>query len=358
MINVIGNVFDSSGYSIHCRELTNALSKQTEVSLTTGLVPNWERMVTDKELEMIKKQDDGQINLIITNPIFWKLHTNAKRNWAFLVWEGDKIPKSFINECVNPDIEFIFVPSNHTKEAIENTSKDGDNPGESWKLIRDKIKVMPHGVDLNKFYPKEREEKETTTFLANKGFRNLEDRGGIQYLLKAYLEEFTNEDKVELLIKINPAYGIPDLNKILKDLGYKEGGPSIRFDVGLYDYDKLINFYKGDCFVSPTRAESFNLPCIEAMACGLPVITTNFGGQTDFCDNNTGKLISGELTEIKHEIQYEGIKWITPNIQELRDALRDCHKNKKEWKLKGQNALERSREYTWDKTAQKIIDLI
>jgi len=74
MINVIGNVFDSSGYSIHCRELTNALSKQTEVSLTTGLVPNWERMVTDKELEMIKKQDDGQINLIITNPIFWTMN--------------------------------------------------------------------------------------------------------------------------------------------------------------------------------------------------------------------------------------------------------------------------------------------
>lgn len=120
-MNIIGNIFDSSGYSIHTRELANALSKKTDVSLQVGLIPNWEREVNDKELEMIKKKPDNEINLIITNPMFWRLHTEAKRNWVYLVWEGDKIPDCYLDECLNPEIEYIFCPSEHTMKALLNT---------------------------------------------------------------------------------------------------------------------------------------------------------------------------------------------------------------------------------------------
>ena len=41
-----------------------------------------------------------------------------------------------------------------------------------------------------------------------------------------------------------------------------------------------------DCYISPYRAEGFNLPVLEAMACGCHVITT-FGGSTeDFVKNH------------------------------------------------------------------------
>jgi len=158
MINIIGNFLGSSGYEIHTRELANALADETEVSLQTGLVQGWERMVNDKELEMIKRKP-GEINLIITNPLNWKLHTNAKRNWVFLVWEGDKIPDCYLEECLNPEIEFIFVPSKHTYEALEKSYWEGGEKDLNHKPDKefwDKVKVMPHGVDLDKFYPIEK----------------------------------------------------------------------------------------------------------------------------------------------------------------------------------------------------------
>ena len=362
MINIIGSILGITGYDIHTRNLARALGKLTDIRLTMQAGPGWETQVDDKELEMIKKQlVEDEINLIITNPMFWRLNTQAKRNWAYLVWEGDKIPKCYLEECFNPEIEYIFCPSQHTREAIINSLAKWtqDNPKELAPTdILEKVKVMPHGVDLDLFYPKDKPNK--CVFVANKGFRNLEDRGGIQYLIRAYFEEFTDKDNVELLLKINPAYGIPNLQEIINKLSpRKEGLPLLNIDIQSYPYNKLVNLYnRGTIFVSPTRAEAYNLPCIEAMACGLPVITTNYGGQSEYCSNETGWIINGELTEVKHEVMYEGISWLTPDIKELKKALRDAYIYPAGVVKMGLEALRIARQNTWDNTAKKICDLI
>jgi glycosyltransferase involved in cell wall biosynthesis len=46
-----------------------------------------------------------------------------------------------------------------------------------------------------------------------------------------------------------------------------------------------------DCFVLPTHGEGWGLPTMEAMAMGLPVITTNWGGSTEFVTRDTGYLL-------------------------------------------------------------------
>jgi len=123
-------------------------------------------------------------------------------------------------------------------------------------------------------------------------------------------------------------------------------------------YNELINLYnKGNVFVSPTRAEAFNIPCIEAMACGLPVITTNFGGQTDFVNEKNGWIIGGKLTEVRHELMYEGIKWLTPDLEELKKAMRDAT-NPNLRQKKASEALKTARKHTWEQTANKIANLI
>jgi len=377
MINIIGNILGTSGYDVHTRQLANALNKLIKVRIDCAVPANLANQLNDQEVEMLKREvEDDQINLLITNPMHWRMNV-GQRNWAYLIWEGDKIPKSWISECLNPDIEYIFVPSKHTKEAIVQTWE------EPHPDIYDKIKIIPHGVDLNIFKPLENStvlkfdspqsqkssdssvlnESETAvdtfTFLCNKGFRNLEDRGGIQYAIKAYLEEFSKEN-VNLIVKLNPAYGIPDLNRLTEQIKpNKENLPQIKFDIATYKYEELVKLYtSADVFVSPTRAESFNIPCIEAMACGLPVITTNFGGQTDFCDQTTGWVIGGELKPVEHEIMYEETKWLTPDISELKQAMREAYDAKTSRKEKGKKALERAKEFTWENSAKKIVNLI
>lgn len=157
MINVISPIFGISGYDIHGRELANALSKLTETRITTPFMPNWEKVVTDKELEMLKKiPDKDEWDLIISTPTFWKMYL-GKKNMAYCIFEGDRVPEGWIKEMLNPEISYILVASHHTKEAIENTLTDSCN----MELIRQKIKVIPHGVDLNKFYSKSKIPLET-----------------------------------------------------------------------------------------------------------------------------------------------------------------------------------------------------
>ncbi len=357
MLNIIGQILGSSGYDVHTRNLARAIAKQTDARYTIAAGPGWESQVDDKELEMIKaKPVEGEINLIVTNPMYWRLNTQERRNWVFLVWEGSNIPKCFVEECMNEEIEYIFVPSEHTKKALCKTFDDIKEDGVF--IMTDRIKVMPHGVDTSLFYPKPKPEK--CIFFANKGFRNLQDRGGVQYLLKAYFEEFTDKDNVELLLKINPAYGIEKLQKMIDQIApRKEGLPLLIINKDQLPYNKMIDLYnKCNVFVSPTRADGYNLPCIEAMACGLPVITTNFGGQTDYCSNKNGWIIGGKLEEVKHEVMYEGCQWLTPDIMELRKALREAYENKEIVKKKAKQALETARKNSWDSTARKIVDLI
>lgn len=377
-INCIGNIFDSSGYSVHTRQLANALNKLVEVKLTTMLPNMWQRDCNDQELEMIKREDKGEINLIITNPIYWRVNCYAKRNFVYLVWEGDRVPKSFIQECLNPEIEKIIVPSEHTKQAlfktlfevmpelkIESETKGSIiqrlNGETLWQngdyIIWDKIIVVPHGVDHNIFsVPEKQVQKDKFTLLMNKGFRNLEDRGGAQYGLKAFLEEFTDKDNVRMVFKINPAYGIPDVTKLIGQLTDKKTDlPDLAIDTSLYDYKDMPKFYQqGDVFVCPTRCESFGLPVLEAMSCGLPVIYTDYGGQSEFA---IGWKIGYDLVEVKNDLLYEGIKWATPKIDELRQCMRDVFNDPINKKIAAEGAIQASKLYDWNFTAQKIKEI-
>lgn len=389
MITVIGNILDSSGYARHTRELANALNKITEVSLQSSLTQGWERQVNDAELEMIKRETDNQVNLIITNPLYWKINLTAKYNMVYLVWEGNKIPKWMADECFNSNIDKIIVPSKHTYDALVNGLQQIDysfkvDGTDVRQTILDKTVIIPHGVDINKFYPisqcrnlgsnpSQREEtvhsqsrgrlvvKDAAPifkFLMCKGFTNMEDRGGVQYGIQAYLSEFSKKDNVELIIKINSVYGIPDFDKLFPELKKKDN-PKITLITETLD-DKQLNQLYNDCdvFVSPTRAEAFNLPVLESLATGTPTIVTNYGGQTDFVDVECGWLIPYKLEEIKHDMMYEGIKWATIDIKKLSCAMRFTYKNQEIVKAMSGRAVSMAKCLTWDNTAKIIVNLL
>lgn len=153
--NIIGTILGTTGYDSHTRSLANALYKITDTRLSVNLAPGWERMVNDAELDMVgKPTQDDEINILVTTPNNWKAFILPGRNWGYCVWEGDKVPKYWIEEFLNPKIEYILVPSEHTKNAILNTMEQVDsNEDKLLKAqIASKIKIIPHGVDSSLFY--------------------------------------------------------------------------------------------------------------------------------------------------------------------------------------------------------------
>lgn len=65
----------------------------------------------------------------------------------------------------------------------------------------------------------------------------------------------------------------------------------VEFKGEMYDIPGQLN--KSDAFVLPSQSEGFGLVVAEAMACGLPVVSTNSGGPTEIVvDGETGILVS------------------------------------------------------------------
>ena len=197
------------------------------------------------------------------------------------------------------------------------------------KLIENRLKIIPHGVNRGIFHSQQLEKNEDLLlgthlgtrnkagvdhrqenmpvdvdnqytadtpfiFVSNKGWRGTNwDRGGVQYLLQAFSQEFSKEERVALHIKLNPAYINPEhINQALQNLNLPEDRAPIHINCELMPFEKLPDLYRqADCYVCATRAESFDLGTAEAMSCGLPVLTSGYGGQIEHMIENKNAFL-------------------------------------------------------------------
>jgi glycosyltransferase involved in cell wall biosynthesis len=84
---------------------------------------------------------------------------------------------------------------------------------------------------------------------------------------------------------------------------------------GLSDREMAVLYNAMDVLVSPSAGEGFGLGLIEAQACGVPVIATDFSAQTE--NVVYGRLVSGQRRWIPH---LRG-EWMTPSISQIAEAL-------------------------------------
>ena len=175
------------------------------------------------------------------------------------------------------------------------------------KIEESKIYTIYNGVDLEKFYPKDKNELRITYKILSDKFiiltvSRLKKIKGIDvliYALSSVLKRFKN---IELFI-----IGDGDYRKNLEKLVYKLNLQDYVKFLGNIPNDNLSDYYNlSDIFVLPTRAkEGFPWVIIEAMACKKPVIVSNIGG------------VSGSV--IKDE--ENGLLFEPSNIKDLEEKI-------------------------------------
>ena len=77
--------------------------------------------------------------------------------------------------------------------------------------------------------------------------------------------------------------------------------------LGAVSMDERIGFFrKADIFVLPTRAEAMPMSIIEAMAAGLPVISTTVGGIPEMIENGVDGLLyaPGDVVALAEKISF------------------------------------------------------
>ncbi|WP_315071708.1 glycosyltransferase family 4 protein [uncultured Clostridium sp.] len=159
---------------------------------------------------------------------------------------------------------------------------------ETQKYTRKPIEVTPFGVDINKFIPDKTDKEE----LIIGTIKTLEEKYGIQYLVKAFKEVKERNKDLNLKLRIG-GKGSQEgyLKELTKELNINEDVSFLGF---VKPNDVIKEFQNFDLAVFPSTldSESFGVAAVEAEACGTPVVVTDVGGLMESTKPNVTSLVA------------------------------------------------------------------
>jgi len=234
------------------------------------------------------------------------------------------------------------------------------------------IRVLPHGVDSSAFHPLSEADRQQSR--ANLGFGpeavvflNVGAptwNKGVDVLVEAFARLLPDFPTARLILKDgSQLYGL-SVASTLRNLSLKN--PALMTDALLaaiavvssnMSQAELCQLYNVcDCYVSPYRAEGFNLPVLEALACGKPVIVTSGGSTDDFCHGAAVTRVASIFNRGPLG-QHESACWLDPQLGALIDCMREAAERGPQDASFKDAALEQAKKYPWDKAATVIADL-
>ncbi len=113
---------------------------------------------------------------------------------------------------------------------------------------------------------------------------------------------------------------------------------------GWVKQEQTLEFYqKSDIFCFPSIREFGGAVVLEAMACGLPCIVVNNGGIGEYVTEVTGFKIE--------PISRDYIR------DELTQKIQTLVENESLWQSMSAQSIERAKDFTWPRKAQKIVNI-
>ncbi len=210
--------------------------------------------------------DDINICFVAAN-----IHEHFRgRNIQWVVFESTRIPATIRPAIQGADQ--VWVPSAWGHSVLTAHGIDAD-----------RIRIVPEGVDGARFHAHGRRPRSTARPFRFLTVGKYEQRKGIDLAIEAFAQVYANQPQAELVIKsnyfTNNRQKYDALHGKITDLGLN----NVSLLWGEMTEAQLADLYRAcDTFVLPTCAEGWGLPLIEAVAAGLPIITTMYSGHTEF----------------------------------------------------------------------------
>jgi glycosyltransferase involved in cell wall biosynthesis len=319
-------------------------------------------------LEKIKAYDGESVDAIYRIFTPNTLENAHARVITFLVTEFGLDRKNFTESadihsyCGSGNL--VATPSNWSRDRIIDF---GFRP--------DSVFVIPHGVDQNKFSPLSPSERQTARSALGYTsddvvFLNVGApiwNKGMDLVIQAFFAARKANKNYRLLIKDQQAlYGLSAVG-MMKNL-LTEGRieldnasvESIRVLPQTLSIEQLRTLYNvADYYLSPYRAEGFNLPVIEAMACGTKVIVTDGGATDDFCDSNTAVKIPSRLRTNETINNTHIGAYLEPDVEALTDIMVGCALGKTMADTRMQfGRTDLMEQFSWKRASRLISSLV
>ncbi|HEY9205832.1 MAG TPA: glycosyltransferase family 4 protein [Candidatus Methanoperedens sp.] len=234
---------------------------------------------------------------------------------------------------VNPILFFLSKKTLEKADALICVNEDAKTLF-SKIVNKDKpIFIIPPGIDINRFGYTARKEKNNIEIIS---VAYLQKRKGIDFIIKAFSEIIGKRPNIMLRV-----VGMgPEKENLMGLVNQLNLNRHVIFE-GFVPNTEIAKYYQNaDIFISMSCSESFGQTSIEAMATGLPVITTKVGEiKNIIVHGETGFLIEHNKDELKNYL----VKLI--DDRRLRNIM-------------GQNARKIVEEkYDWKIIAKKYYEL-
>lgn len=204
--------------------------------------------------------------------------------------------------------------------------------GDAFQIPEYKFRVVPNGINTDFFYPLNGDRREENHLLVTSSADT--PLKGLAYLLQAVASIRKNRD-----IKLT-VVGTPKKDGTVAHLVHELGLRDTVTFTGRIEYEEFAGYYaRASIAVIPSLYEGFGMPAGEAMACGVPVIST----------------AGGALPEVVGDA---GIIVPPADKEALEKAIVTLLDNPEARARFGQAGLERVRNsFTWRHAAEKTVDI-
>ena len=306
-----------------------------------------------------KDNDYFDITYRLSYPYNYK-KSNSKKLFVYGTSEFQNINNMFINEIPTnfskrEDLK-IITPSEWSKVGFLNS---GFNPQQ--------VEVIPSGVDCDIFYPISSEHKNEIRKklkLKNDDFvflnvGNMSSNKGIDYLLVAFAILRKKYKNLKLIIKDQSnLYGTSGKDIFLKTKKEKNGHVLdddvenniifISKNMTLAALNGLFNI--SDCYISPYRAEGFNLVPLEVAATGTPIIVTKGGSTDEYFRKDFGLQIESRV------INSNNRNYLDPDLESLVENALLIIQNPRKYGNKNSIKFVKDN-FSWKKIVEKTYNV-